>query len=444
MREAGHALDGPPPASARRATDVDVEICRHALDRVPLSLIVDDSTALLNLNYFFLRDRNAHTGEQRRWDDLPVVIPERFTREWAEWCGENGVRGKFSVVPCPAAVGRIDRGLPLFGAAQLASWLRMCRECIVPFFDITPEMLTHTFIVDPDTLRPLPSGGWEQWEWQAFGPEDRVGEYMAVACEILSRVGLPPQGVTSPGGFGGQALPLYARLVGEHCRAATGRPAPFFFQRAVTDSPVVDTPVWYPDPVAGTAVGEAIVCSSDWTGSWTGYGRADPDRFITEDLAGGRLPEVIDAGSPCILLAHWQGMYGLHDGDRRGFHALRAVVERLRQRDPHGERTRWRKVSEITDYACARALATVQLEPGAAELDIPLPVPELTLRLRGCVAREVRVDGQPLTGLAHRRGLRAGAFCPDGPAGGGGPDTLVALDPRHRRVRVEWNSLGGE
>ncbi len=42
-----------------------VEIARHALDRVPLSIIFDDSTVLVNLNYFFLRDRNresARTG----------------------------------------------------------------------------------------------------------------------------------------------------------------------------------------------------------------------------------------------------------------------------------------------------------------------------------------------------------------------------------------------
>ena len=36
-----------------------VEINKHALDRVPLSIIFDDSTVLVNLNYFFMRDRQA-------------------------------------------------------------------------------------------------------------------------------------------------------------------------------------------------------------------------------------------------------------------------------------------------------------------------------------------------------------------------------------------------
>ena len=41
-----------------------VEIARHALDRVPLSIIFDGSTMLINLNYFFLRDVVSLTDEQ--------------------------------------------------------------------------------------------------------------------------------------------------------------------------------------------------------------------------------------------------------------------------------------------------------------------------------------------------------------------------------------------
>ena len=50
------------------------------------------------------------------------------------------VRGKFSVVPCPAGIGRLDQGLPLFGQKQLDSWLAMCREVIVP---------SYTFVATP-------------------------------------------------------------------------------------------------------------------------------------------------------------------------------------------------------------------------------------------------------------------------------------------------------
>ena len=163
---------------------------------MPLSIIFDDSTVLVNLNYFFLRDRTIAEGRPQRWEDVPVVHPASFTREFAEWCLASGVRGKFSVVPCPAALGRIDEGLPLFSKAQQDEWLAMCREVIVPAFDITPEMLTHTFVLDPKTLQPLPSRIWEQYDWAAL-PEDQeelVTEYIAQACRILVAVGLTPQG----------------------------------------------------------------------------------------------------------------------------------------------------------------------------------------------------------------------------------------------------------
>jgi len=54
---------------------MNCEINRHALDRVPLSIIFDDSTMLVNLNYFFMRDRNVIDGENRRWEDVPVTHP---------------------------------------------------------------------------------------------------------------------------------------------------------------------------------------------------------------------------------------------------------------------------------------------------------------------------------------------------------------------------------
>ena len=402
---------------------------------MPLSIIFDDSTVLVNLNYFFLRDRTIAEGRHQRWEDVPVVHPASFTREFAEWCLASGVRGKFSVVPCPAALGRIDEGLPLFSKSQQDEWLAMCREVIVPAFDITPEMLTHTFVLDPKTLKPLPSGIWEQYDWAAL-PEDEelVTEYMAQACRILVAVGLTPQGVTSPGGFGGRTLPFYARCAGEAVRQVTGNPVPYFFQR-VSREAAVDTPVWYPDRQAGQATGEIIASTGDWTGNWTGYGEADADKYITPDLEGGRLPALIDAGEPAVLISHWQGFYGLHDGDRRGFRAFKKVVGRLAERDPRGERTRWRTSSQITTYACARAMAEVSVEGNTVRLDLPVRTPDLTLRLTDGEVRSVRVDGRPLARASTRAAFKSGTcLMEDGAA-------LAAFDPARRRVLVEVDHL---
>ena len=410
---------------------MQVEIARHALDRVPLSIIFDDSTVLVNLNYFFMRDRNLVDGENRRWQDVPVVHPESFVREFAEWCLEHGVRGKYSVVPCPAALGRIDEGLPLFSRAQQESWLQMCREVITPAFDITPEMITHTVVVDPKTCKPLESGIWEQYDWNNLpvDQEELVIDYITTACQILDNVGLTPEGVTSPGGFG-NPLDFYAKVVGIAAREVTGNPTPYFFKRVSADGPV-ETPVWYADRETGTAVGEIIASTGDWTGSWTGYGEVNVDKYITADLQGGRLPAVIDAGDPAVLISHWQGFYGLHNDDRRGFNAFKTVVRRLKERDPNGEQTQWRKCSEITNYACAREMAEVMVEENIIRLNLPVCVPDLTLRLTGVDVRGVAVDGEDLTRSGSRASFKSETFFTENNT------TFVAFNRTHGQPVIE-------
>ena len=408
-----------------------VEINRNALDRVPLGIIFDDSTMLVNLNYFFMRDRNPIDGEPRRWEDVPVVHPEAFTREFAEFCLENDVKGKFSVVPCPAALGRIDEGLDLFSKAQQESWLKMCRELILPNYDITPEMITHSFVVDLETLQPVDPNLWEQWGWNQLptDQEELVTDYIALACQILDNVGLTPAGVTSPGGFG-NPLDFYAKCAEAALRRVTGNPTPYLFKRMTSETPI-ETPVWYPDREAETAMGEIIACAGDWTGSWTGYGEVSVEKYITADLQGGRMPAAIDAGGPAVMLSHWQGFYGLHNDDRRGFNTFKTVVRRLKERDPHGERTKWRKCSEITTYAIAREMAEVTLDGGTIQLDLPVRVPELTLRLTDINVQGVSVDGKPLLQAGSRRAFLDGTFFREDEA------TFVAFTPVRRRTTVE-------
>jgi len=335
------------------------------------------------------------------------------------------------VIPCPAAVGRVDEGLPLFSRQQQEDWLRMCRELIVPSFDITPEMMTHSVVVDPKTCRPLEPQLWEQYDWAKLpDDEELVTEYMAAACRILVNVGLTPTGVTSPGGFGGQSLDLYARATGTAVRETTGVPTPFFFQRVTAEGTEIETPVWYADAVSGTATGEIIASTHDRTGSWTGYGEADADYYLTADLQGGRIPELVAAGQPVIFCSHWQGFYGLHNEDRRGFSVLKTVLGRLKQFDPDGTLTRWRTCSEITNYACMREMARLEVDGRSIRLHLPVLTPELTLRVSGVQVRGVTVDGAPLERAATKAAFKSGTYWIDGDA------TLLAFDPKSADANV--------
>ncbi|HIM55447.1 MAG TPA: hypothetical protein EYM39_01975, partial [Candidatus Latescibacteria bacterium] len=59
----------------------------------------------------------------------------------------------------------------------------------------------------------------------------------------------------------------------------TGAATPYFFKRVEGNGERVETPVWYADRAQGTAVGEIIAATGDWTGSWTGYGEVNADKY---------------------------------------------------------------------------------------------------------------------------------------------------------------------
>src|SRR3954465_14619465 len=73
-------------------------------DRVPVSLIIDDSTCLVNLAHFCIPQfQEVFPREYRQpWKTLPREIPDAFVRKFAGWCHENGVQGKYSLIPYPA------------------------------------------------------------------------------------------------------------------------------------------------------------------------------------------------------------------------------------------------------------------------------------------------------------------------------------------------------
>ena len=100
-----------------RAAGVTIELPRC---RVPLSFIIDDSTCLVNLAHFAIPQFAEVYPERylQPWKTLPREIPDDFVRKFAEWCHGHGVRGKYSIVPHPACVGWVDRGMPGWSATR--------------------------------------------------------------------------------------------------------------------------------------------------------------------------------------------------------------------------------------------------------------------------------------------------------------------------------------
>jgi hypothetical protein len=105
--------------------------------KVPVSFIIDDSTCLVNLNRFAMPQFDEAFGGKnktyaRDWRSWPVEIPDSFVRKFGTWCAEHGVKGKYSVVPYPACVGRLDRNLPGWTQRELADSIELVRTLMVP------------------------------------------------------------------------------------------------------------------------------------------------------------------------------------------------------------------------------------------------------------------------------------------------------------------------
>src|SRR5690606_1854342 len=120
-----------PPPGERPPQSKDVTVL-NPRDRVPVSLIIDDSTCLVNMAHFGI-PQFAEVYPDRYlqdWRKLPREIPDAFVLKFAEWCHDQGVKGKYSIVPYPACVGWVDRRMPGWSQQQLNDSLDIVRDTI--------------------------------------------------------------------------------------------------------------------------------------------------------------------------------------------------------------------------------------------------------------------------------------------------------------------------
>ena len=396
------------------AAKAPVRVC-NPLCRTPLGLIIDDSCCVINMAYYWIdrrhRSRVKHAPDSKpsgwevhydKLDQMPRAVPAAFAAEWGEWCGEQGIRGKFSMVPFPAGVGRIDKGFPGFPQREWKDWLRVTKEIIWKNFDLTPEMLTHTHVVDLDTWELTEQ--WEQGEW-VDPPVDQLTEYIAAAMQLLKNVGIACDGVTSPGAYGKRKEVAYAKAVLDAAMQVNHNSRPFYFLNMEMEKPP-EVPIRHADKAQGIAIASIIGCGGDWFGA-TGWDTSNPDLFITADLQGGRMPAVIAAQRPAIMVGHWPCFY---TNGQIGFKVLKEVKKRLDAYDPDQTKTIWMKNSEIGRYWMARELSDLSLQGTECRINTKFPTENFTLALHDWAAKRVQVNGTDLREVKSQRDFRSETF----------------------------------
>ncbi len=433
-------VPGEVPAGERPGGEGSVEVLVPRA-RVPLSFFIDDSTCLVNMGHFCMPqfaevwpDRDEY---KKPWKSWPREIPDAFLREFGEWCAEHGVRGKFSVVPCPACVGWLDRELPGWSRKELRSSLDLVRELMVPRWDIHPEMITHTRVIELATGRPMAEVGpaaMENSYPQSKKSVDELASYLACALRVLEDCGLSCEGITTPGGFGNLVKSELSLAVGEAVRAVAGSEVPHYFKYVAEGD---ESPEPKLEHVRGLEGGSPRLTvnvpagTGDWFGGWTGDDRPRGDLYATADARGGRLVELIERGGPAILLCHWPGMYT--HGTKEGFAHFRRVVEALEGR--YRDRTRWMKISEIARYWAAKGLTRIERQGSRLTFHAPFACPDFTLRIRrggdAPPAPPRTGEGAPLREVKALEALAPGTWLGEKEA------TVVCLDLARGRSSLE-------
>jgi hypothetical protein len=359
----------------------------HPRLRVPASFIIDDSTCLVNMGRFCMPQFAAAWPQRetyrKPWKSWPVEIPDAFVREFGQWCAEQGVKGKYSIVPYPACVGWLDRELPGWSRSELLESLKLVRELMVPNWDIHPEMITHTRVIDVRTGRPLEeisAATMENSFPQTKLSVDELATYLAYALRILKNCELPCEGITTPGGFGNMVKSELSLAVQQAVRDVYQAEIPHYFKYIAEDqestAPKVEhlsnadseTPLLTMNVLAGTG---------DWFGGWDGDEEPQPDLYCNRDATSGKMVELIQRNEPAVMLCHWPGMYT--QGTKQGFHAFQQVVLSLHQR--FADRLLWMKPSEMARYWAAKELTRIQASGNQCALVAPFACPQFTLRV---------------------------------------------------------------
>jgi hypothetical protein len=410
------------PTGERPQQDEGVEVL-YPRGRVPLSFIIDDSTCLVNMGHFCMpqfAEALPHREEYKKpWRTWPREIPDAFLREFGEWCAEHGVKGKYSVVPNPACVGWLDRELPGWARQELLASLKLVRELMTPNWDIHPEMITHTRVIDIRTGRPfeeISAATMENSYPRTKKSVDELAAYIAYALKILKNCDLPCEGITTPGGFGNLVKPELSLAVHDAVRDIYEAEIPHYFKYVVGGDKSTEPTVEHvrglgtDDPKVTVSIPAA---TGDWFGGWTGDKQVEGFRYASDDATEGRMVELIERGDPAVMLCHWPGLF--NHGTKQGFKSFQKVALALRRR--FRDQTLWMKLSDMARYWAAKELTRIERAGTRFTLNAPFASPQFTVRIpaRPDAVPKLTNKGMPiaLEEVSGRPDLKTGTWLRD-------------------------------
>ncbi len=347
-----------------------IDRTKVADDLINACFIVDDTP--VNATYWAQLQQSAagydtpDTGWATRWRDMAPasLLRVKDAERFADMIEEFGIRGKFTCLPCPAALGRVDQAVRGFSDDDLKRILSIIRDRIAKQMDITPEVLTHTQPYDPETGARLPHA---ETFWLTHlcvtGQAEKLRAYLRHAWKILSNVGIRARGLTVGGmsdfsgiaqgkslacGDGrdvlGEALIAIEREFNPKVHASfiyTGAPsyteegkrkrAPETVFKAGDGAVVHELQSIVDDPIFPVILGPCDVVAKT------------TDALISPGLDRGLLVDEAESGRAVVFTVHCQTLVALDSGV--GLDIMHEVCRRLKER--YGKRLVWHTALEL-------------------------------------------------------------------------------------------------
>jgi hypothetical protein len=316
----------------------EIKTAQNIPGRTPISLIIDDGAPVDPLFY------------ELPGYETPFLVPAKFTRRVAEVFEKYDLCGKFTVIPMPSCLGRIDQSLKRVPQDHLLEFLKLIRERVAPRFDITPEFLTHLSTYDLKTGNYRRHMYEDTWISQA-APEEIV-EYFSLAFQILRNVGIESTGITSPWVSGIDVEDKYARALADAQWNLFKRKLTWYFLYAASDNEKpFQCKVTYKNAERGQVVVSVPANAGDifWSMEIPGHKERlkfindGIDRLVSPDGKTGRIRQLIESGYPVVIVTHWQSLYT--QGTELGLEGLSFLAERINK--VFGSGIEWVTCSEM-------------------------------------------------------------------------------------------------
>lgn len=316
------------------------------MKKIPISLIIDDPAPVVSVYHY-------HIDPPFTKDGRPLVktYPNELLYRFCDVIEENGIKGKFSVVPMPANKGDVVNGIEDVSDADLNDWMHAVKARVMKNFTIGPEMLTHHKAVDLKTGEAL---SLNERDWASTQTKETLIPYISKALSILKDADINAIGVTSPWDFGIEVEDDYQASISKAVFDVSGSPNAWFFLRTMRERP--NAKPWVALEEGGrtlvsipSTMRDRIWQTIDTPETSDEYVSSVADILLTADGKSGDIITVLETGGYPILIAHWQSL--MSNGLGTGIRVLEEVAKRVNKH--LSDRVEWMNFEEIMHLVLA-------------------------------------------------------------------------------------------